>query len=54
MLDTQDTPIPVDILEKFTKPPPEDIAVIKTKSKGERVSVKGVIEKVRKNEKTSN
>lgn len=30
----------------FLQPEPEDIATIKTKSKGERVSIKGVIHKV--------
>ena len=54
MLNTQDAHIPVETFNKFRKPLPLDIAVIKTKSKGERVSVKGIVEKVKYNEKTSN
>jgi hypothetical protein len=33
---------------EFIKPQPEDISTIKTKEKGQRVSVKGVIQKVNK------
>ena len=46
MLDTQDKQIPEEIIDKFTNPSPIDIAVIKTKEKGERVSLKRVVKKV--------
>nr|XP_022304788.1 uncharacterized protein LOC111111887 [Crassostrea virginica] len=46
VLDTQDNPIDSVVIKRFTNPPNQDIAVIKTKEKGERVSVKACVEKV--------
>ena len=33
-------------MEKFTNPPIQEVAAIKTKEEGERVSVKAVVERV--------
>ena len=46
MLDTQDKQILEEIINKFTNPSPINIAVIKTKEKGERVSLNGVVKMV--------
>ena len=46
VLDTQDAQIDREIQEKFTNPPIQEVAAIKTKEEGERVSVKAIVERV--------
>ena len=46
MIDTQDDPIDEEIFE-FTNRPVQEISAIKLKEKGERVSVKALVERVR-------
>lgn len=49
IMDTFDDKSHSTTVVHFLKPEPEDIATIKTKAKGERVSIKGVIHKVNEN-----
>lgn len=46
VLNTSDSPVSPEIIQMFKKPEPMQIAAIKTKNKGHRVSLKAQVEHV--------
>lgn len=46
VLNTSDSPVSAEVIQMFKKPEPVQIAAIKTKDKGQRVSLKAQVEHV--------